>query len=67
MVFHHPDTLLHRSTKKHPEQPDRVATIIDVLMKMPSVVIKELNSQEDICSSERVESLAAELQGARYL
>ena len=52
IVFHHPDTLLHKSSRKHPEQPDRIEVELSTIKKYPNVEIKNMDEEARLLSTE---------------
>jgi hypothetical protein len=56
-VLHHPDTLLHKSMKNHPEQPDRITVIINSLEKIPGLPIIRADELHNLPTTEEVEAL----------
>lgn len=58
VVFHHPDTLLHKSSKKHPEQPDRIDAVLSAIKKYPNVAVRDMSKEPGLMSNEDLESIA---------
>lgn len=55
------------SAKKHPEQPPRVSSILEALQGDPSLELINIEEYGGALTTEEIEKLASELQGANYV